>query len=158
MKICSLCKTRKERSEFPWQDKSKNKVMSACKHCHNARSKSRRLLNPEKQKELDRAAYQKHKKHRVEYARMYRELYPDRTRATNLKTKYGITIEDYNAMLKSQKCRCLICGEHQDDLKKILCVDHCHKTNRVRGLLCDNCNKFLGFYEKLGSKCREYLL
>jgi len=61
-----------------------------------------------------------------------------------LQRKYGITLEQYNTMLEQQGYECGICGIHQDDLKRRMCVDHNHTTNIVRGLLCDRCNMALG--------------
>ncbi len=53
--------------------------------------------------------------------------------------KYGITMVEYGAMLKKQGGICTCCGsDHR------LCVDHCHVTGAVRGLLCNNCNLALG--------------
>lgn len=61
-----------------------------------------------------------------------------------LKETYNITVEDYNNMLDKQENKCFCCERHIDDLKKNLHVDHCHKTGKVRGLLCYNCNSALG--------------
>ena len=63
----------------------------------------------------------------------------------DLQKKYGITIGDYNAMFLSQEGSCKICKAHQTGLKKKLVVDHCHSTGKVRGLLCDKCNRGIGF-------------
>ena len=157
MKKCSLCKTEKPRDNFSWQNKKKNKVMSACKLCNRTRQKEKRAANPEAQRIKDNKSYQKHKEHRVNYARVYRKENPDKTRATNLKAKYGITAKDYDDMFALQEGRCKICSADQSELKRILCVDHCHSSGKIRGLLCDTCNKFLGFYEKLHKQCKEYL-
>lgn len=59
-----------------------------------------------------------------------------------LKKKYGITIEDYKKMVLAQDNLCAICGSNSD--KKSLHVDHCHKTGKVRELLCARCNTTLG--------------
>lgn len=61
-----------------------------------------------------------------------------------LKKKYGITLEKYDEMLSEQDYRCYICHKHEDKLDRSLAVDHCHETGKVRGLLCGNCNRFLG--------------
>jgi len=61
-----------------------------------------------------------------------------------LKKKYGITTEKYDKMLSEQDYKCYICHKHEDKLDRSLAVDHCHKTGKVRGLLCGNCNRFLG--------------
>ena len=57
---------------------------------------------------------------------------------------YGISLEQYNAMFASQSGKCGICGTHQSALAKRLCVDHCHSTGLVRGLLCIQCNHAIG--------------
>jgi len=61
------------------------------------------------------------------------------------KRKYGITLEDYNKIFTEQKGCCKICNTHQVELKIRLAVDHCHTTGKVRGLLCDTCNRGLGY-------------
>lgn len=55
--------------------------------------------------------------------------------------RYGLTPEDYAAMLAKQEDRCAICGGTQD---RALSIDHCHATSKVRGLLCVHCNTTLG--------------
>lgn len=61
-----------------------------------------------------------------------------------LKREYGITLEDYNALLRKQAHRCAICrrGETAKSRGKVrrLAVDHDHVTGAVRGLLCHRCN------------------
>lgn len=60
----------------------------------------------------------------------------------NLKRFFKMTLEDYNLMLEKQGHKCAICGGSDKDRR--LCVDHCHKTGKIRGLLCINCNTVLG--------------
>ena len=54
--------------------------------------------------------------------------------------KYGITVDEYHIMYNKQSGCCFICGEHH----ALLCVDHCHSTSTIRGLLCYRCNVMLG--------------
>jgi len=56
--------------------------------------------------------------------------------------KYGITLEDYLGMVCRQGGRCAICGATSDRLM----IDHCHKSTKVRGLLCGACNTGLGMF------------
>jgi hypothetical protein len=56
--------------------------------------------------------------------------------------RYGLSAADYNLMLARQDGVCAICKRSG----RKLCVDHCHATGKVRGLLCSNCNRGLGFY------------
>jgi len=61
--------------------------------------------------------------------------------------KYGITIEEYDNLLTKQKGKCAVCQckpKHKCKQQSYLCIDHCHKTGKVRGLLCQVCNKALG--------------
>ena len=62
--------------------------------------------------------------------------------------KYKITKEEYQEALIKQDFRCYICETHQQDLKRRLAVDHCHKTGNVRKLLCSNCNTALGLLKE----------
>ncbi len=48
-------------------------------------------------------------------------------------------------MFELQEGKCLGCYRHQSKLKRPLCVDHCHVTGKVRGLLCVSCNLMLGY-------------
>lgn len=64
-----------------------------------------------------------------------------------LKRNFGLTQEDYDLLFKSQMGQCKICGVPQSQLSKPLYVDHCHKTKRIRGLLCRDCNAGLGLFK-----------
>lgn len=59
------------------------------------------------------------------------------------KRMYGISLEDYNKMLKNQNEVCAICSK-VCITGRALAVDHCHKTGKIRGLLCAHCNTALG--------------
>jgi hypothetical protein len=64
-----------------------------------------------------------------------------------LKTQYGMTLEDYNAMVERQGGGCAICGTTEiRGYGKRQAIDHCHDSNRVRGILCGNCNRGLGAF------------
>jgi hypothetical protein len=104
-----------------------------------------------------------------EYQRQWRELNPDyqkgrdpkKRREAAWKRKYGISGEDYEAFLKSQNGVCAICSTHNvGGRHKFFHVDHNHKTRKVRGLLCSNCNRGLGLFKddpKVLKKAIEYL-
>lgn len=55
--------------------------------------------------------------------------------------KYGLTTESFNELLVSQSGRCAICN---NPLNEKFCIDHCHSTGAVRGLLCYPCNTGIG--------------
>lgn len=58
------------------------------------------------------------------------------------------TQEDYEELFAQQQGNCAICGKHQNKLKRILSLDHNHKTGQVRGLLCRGCNLGIGCFEE----------
>jgi hypothetical protein len=67
-------------------------------------------------------------------------------RSRKLKHKYGITHDDYLKLLEQQNGSCLGCGvTAQQQYHGVLDVDHNHDTGQVRGLLCSNCNRLLGY-------------
>jgi hypothetical protein len=75
-------------------------------------------------------------------------------KSKDLQKKYGITLEEYNHILKEQNYGCAICGKNKTN-KRSLAVDHCHRTKQIRGLLCELCNTLLG---KLGDNKKEIKL
>lgn len=74
---------------------------------------------------------------------------------------YGLSVEDWNRMFLAQGGKCAICDRHQTAVpKQRLQVDHDHETDKIRGLLCSDCNMGLGlFRDNLTSlaKASEYL-
>lgn len=81
-------------------------------------------------------------------------LNPNLESDRNLKRKYGLTREQYNDKLRSQNYVCAICGEpeksfdHRSNTTRRLAVDHCHKTGKIRDLLCWRCNGTIGRIEE----------
>ena len=65
-----------------------------------------------------------------------------RRKAETTKQIYNMTLEDFEALLVAQRGLCAIC---RDKLIKP-CIDHCHITSRVRGILCGRCNTGLGMF------------
>lgn len=100
--------------------------MSWCKSCHYIKGQDYKKRNRKRLNALDRARNKKN---------------PDVKRNQKLKSLYGITLKDYNSMLKKQNDLCAIC-EYKSS--KRLVVDHDHITGKVRSLLCQSCNKALG--------------
>ena len=75
---------------------------------------------------------------------MRKKLNWPKERKYKYKSNFNITIEQYDEMFKTQNGVCAICGEK---IKIRLCIDHCHKTLKVRGLLCSHCNLGLGYFK-----------
>ena len=118
-KICSKCNKEKPLSEYHKRSNRPCGVRSQCKQCYKD--------------------YPTKLKRRDNYMREY-----------DLFKSYKISLEEYEKMLKEQNNSCKICESHIDNLKdkrkKNFCVDHCHTTGKIRGLLCDSCNKAIGFF------------
>lgn len=115
-KTCSKCNVIKPATieYFNKHKTCKNGLRSECKECEGKRSK------------------------------LWYKNNKDKARENQLKNYYDITIEDYNKMFAEQEGKCKICGAHQTEFEKKLGVDHNHKTGKIRGLLCDNCNIGIG--------------
>lgn len=93
---------------------------------------------------------------REEYNRHNRDTYdPTARRQSHMKSRFGLTLEQYEAMVQAQHNLCAICGQPERQKRNSgaskplgLAVDHDHQTGRVRGLLCRACNRALGgFYD-----------
>jgi hypothetical protein len=74
-------------------------------------------------------------------------------RARTLKKLYNLTIDDYQRMWDAQGGACKMCSRPETNVNpngtvRTLCVDHCHTTGKVRGLLCGNCNVAIGLLQE----------
>lgn len=103
------------------------------------------------------------------YARKWssrREKFPEYEDDRWMRRKYGMTLEQYRKMDDAQKHKCAICGSEEQSFsyhngrKKNLSIDHCHRTGKVRALLCFRCNGVIGKMEEsidLLTKAVNYL-
>lgn len=66
---------------------------------------------------------------------------------------YGMTLADYAFLFDSQNGKCAICG-NAEMARNRPSVDHCHRSGRVRSLLCDACNKLIGIAKENGDRLR----
>jgi len=108
-------------------------------------AKQREKYNTPEGQEKEKLKTEKYKKRRTEINTARTENYRERRKGldkTQRLKKYNINLSDYNNMLMVQNNKCAICGVAEN-----LCVDHCHTTTKVRGLLCRKCNSLLGFAE-----------
>jgi hypothetical protein len=120
-KLCTKCNIVKPLDRIMYYKGRVNGKLyyrGICKDCHNAKGKLWKKNNPEKADQI--------------------------MRKSKLKLNYGIIQDDYDRMLKYQNNQCAICKKSSD---KRLQIDHCHNTNKIRGLLCFNCNTGLGKFE-----------
>lgn len=131
MKRCTLCKATKPESEFS-QDRAFHDGLSRkCKTCSNARSSAYAKANRKALNAKQLARYHANK---------------DRYHDYHLKRHYGMTKGEYALMFEAQGGRCAICGSTNPSTRtKRLDIDHCHETGRIRGLLCGNCNRGIGY-------------
>lgn len=128
VKYCPKCKQKKKISEFLHNPASSTGIDFHCKEC-------KRLL-------VKQYGYTKEELH-IKYIKN-----KDSMRNAKLVRNFGITLEEYNRKLAEQNNKCAICGITADNNGKSLAVDHSHKDNTVRGLLCNNCNVALGFVQE----------
>jgi hypothetical protein len=99
---------------------------SYCKFC------SRKYALKYYHKNYDKIASQRKERRMKDYGRGY-----------HLKRTFGISLEDFDEMLKSQDGKCAICLKHHSEEGQAFAVDHDHSTGYIRGLLCRICNKNL---------------
>lgn len=134
MKKCTKCKELKSKINFCKRKASKDGLNLWCKTCHVDNNATWQKLNPNKVKKSRNTHYYK---------------YPEKVHNKELKYKYGITVDEYNIMLSNQNNKCKICNNEEltkgrSGKVRKMAVDHCHKTNKVRGLLCAKCNQGIG--------------
>lgn len=152
MRICKKCGEAKELLEFSTSGKYKGlpQFRGDCKKCNASAAKKKRE-NPEIRERQARAA------------REWKHRNPENARAAQRKSSYGITDEQFRALLLGQNNKCLICGFVFENTGKQTTsphVDHCHATRKVRGLLCWSCNIALGYLKDnlvLVMRAAEYL-
>ena len=132
--------------DFPRRSgKSSHLRNHKCKSCWALNMKAWRYKNPEKEK-ASRDAWKANNPDRIKYLR----------RKNAFSRKYGLSIEKWDELFASQNGQCKICESVNVDLV----VDHCHKTGRVRMLLCNKCNRGLGCFNddpKLMKKAAEVI-
>jgi hypothetical protein len=135
MKTCSRCNTPKLESEFNKHSKSADGLYTWCRECHR-----------EWQREY--IARPENKVKRQARRKLYKDKEALYNRRCKIKKKYGITLEEYDALETQQGGVCAICKQLPSDPRGYrLHVDHCHITGDIRGLLCSNCNAGLGRFK-----------
>ena len=153
-KLCSECEEEKSVNEFHNNKKNKDGLDYWCKACRkkyqqNNREKKFAYGRRYRQKNKERLAVQKlayYQKNRAQILMKKKKYYQEnRDMMVNgeLLRSYGITTAQKAERIRSQNGKCAIC-EKELDMGRNTHVDHDHKTGKVRGILCDNCNKALG--------------
>lgn len=120
-----------------WKQRNKDKVAASQKEWRENNVEKRK----ETKAEWDKANPERKKQHN----KVFKTKNPDYFVSKHLKNTYGITLEEYNGILQLQHHKCAGCGvEARNAQRQKLYVDHCHVTNKIRGLLCQHCNTALG--------------
>lgn len=129
-KICTSCGENKLLEKFYKHVKHKDGYRTSCKSCCEIYSRKR-------YSDLKQSG-QKWIKNRK-----------DTSRKTYLKSKFGLSLKDYDDLLQKQNNKCSICLVDQNNTDKLFHIDHAHTDspyipkNTIRGLLCDDCNRNL---------------
>lgn len=113
---------QKSNKKAYWKNVEKNR----------ARTRAWQEANPERRKE-----------NHLNWRTANRSYVNEKQRASYLLRTYGITIEERDAMLENQN-GCAVCHVQEPGNKYGWVVDHCHNSNKVRGILCHHCNLALG--------------
>ena len=148
-KACKKCGIYKSLDEFrEYKNKDSSGLRHVCRKCEKWKY-PKGYMNRFNKNDSHKRAVKK-----------YRESEHGKNKARNsyYKRKYHITLKQYDKMFEEQKGLCAICG--QPEIGRRLSVDHCHKTGRVRKLLCYSCNCCIGFIEIKNlsiKKIRKYL-
>ena len=131
-KYCIKCRTNKRWSEFYKRSRNQDGLAEWCKECAKAAVKASVAKNSLPHQE----AVSRWKNNNPAPAARH-------SRRSELKRKYGITLEQYELLYEQQGGLCAIC--HKECSRgTLLAVDHDHATGAVRGLLCRRCNLGLG--------------
>lgn len=128
MKYCPSCNKEKDYSEFSKNKRQPDGYQSWCKQCgsdYNRQYRRNHLIE--------------HRK----YANDYAKNNPDIIKNIRICRKYGITLDEFNSLIRIQNNKCLICYKEMIGTDRH--IDHDHITKRVRGLLCGRCNNAIGF-------------
>ena len=155
-RICCICKNEKKIEEFCKDKHDKSGYTYSCKTCRAKKHKEWSFSNPEKVKALN----EKHRQTRRDYynSPKIKEKY----NLLRIKRDFGMEAEDYLNLQAKQKGLCAICGEPETcSRQKNLSLDHNHETGKVRELLCNSCNRGLGYFRdkhELLQKATNYLI
>lgn len=143
---CKSCGSEKAVSLFYANPKLIRGHYATCRACWDERARKWRNQNWP-------SAYST----RRDYKQRNRDRVASLTRKSQLKVKYGMTVDAYNELFSKQGGVCAICGLKST---RPLCVDHCHASGKIRGLLCDKCNRGIGCFKddpELMIKAAEFI-
>ena len=150
MKKCSKCGELKPYSSYYRAGgNSRDGLRGDCIPCNLAAKAERHRMNPEPARARTQRWREDNPERQAANRRAFIASGGKRLadRRSHLKRKYGMTIEQYDAMLLAQGGGCFICGRPpREDIS--LHVDHDHSTGKVRGILCFCCNNALADFQE----------
>lgn len=147
---CKSCHQTKPLDEFYLRQKNPPLYKTRCKECVNAYQKTYQKTPQGRELQRQRCAEWRVKnldlarKLSREGNRKARKEDPRRFKSYELKSHYGISLEEYEALLAKQNGKCAICGATEPRGAGMFHVDHCHNSSKIRGLLCSECNMGIG--------------
>lgn len=145
IKFCPKCRIEKNTADFPKNRTRPDGLHCYCKICNNEGSQKYR-----KETKYHLNYYSNNKKYFQEKNKEYKSLKKDhiynQRKNYGLIKNYGISFDEKIKMCDSQDYKCKICEVALKENK--LVVDHDHKTNKIRGLLCGKCNAGIGFLKE----------
>lgn len=127
---CQKCGVWKEADAFYKRSASPNGLQPNCKECEREYAKGYYARNRDRYR-IKQAIW----------AEANREYKREWHKANYLRKTWGLTFDQLNEMIEAQKRRCAVCSVQAE-----LVIDHDHASGRIRGLLCQPCNKGLGHF------------
>jgi hypothetical protein len=152
MKTCSKCSTQ-EPSLFPSRG-------SICRPCRAAAQRAWNAAHPEQLRSHRAKSYRATASTEEGKARLkaYKAKYAKQNAERTSAKRYGLTLEQLQDMKVAQKGLCAICHQPETASRggktKELHIDHDHRTNKVRGLLCGKCNVVIGMMDEDPTRLR----
>lgn len=171
--VCKKCNLEKSTAQFCKDKYRKSGYTPYCNLCRKEINYNWTLRNREKVRDYSRDSYHRNKEKILERRRKDRKDNPEKwslarkKQYCKLKARVkgwkaagikDMTIEKYNEMIKLQNNCCALCNTPASSLKRILNVDHNHSTGMVRELLCDLCNRGLGYFKDSSDLLQKAIL
>jgi hypothetical protein len=148
VRTCSSCAVSKPKSDF--RPRSRGGLDSYCVPCRNAKNRESYARHAKSRGAKNRARWAEKRyaypAYQSQWNKDNREKLSYANHVHKLKRVYGMSVDLYEEMLRVQGGGCAICGDKDPRRKhsKWFAVDHDHTTNKVRALLCHNCNRGIG--------------
>jgi hypothetical protein len=142
-KRCPRCEDEKPTEAFSRNRAKPDGLSHWCRACNAESKRLRWESDPDTARATARAAYWRHaEKNKARNRRRYREereKVVEQQRRSKIKRAYGLTVEEYDAIIARG---CAICRTQEGRI----CLDHDHATGQVRDALCEHCNRGLGHF------------